>query len=187
MRSILLQRGSAAPTKRSPPLPSSLSHFMILLRDRVLLATALRLCLAAVTEGWGKGELRFEVGYKLHCALFLPRHPPVKASLRSGCFCFLAISLLPYLLAAPCTSCDDDPCSETRLQGASPGPPRGQRAPGQWETRFRTSRSSCLYFKALVERDWDFCQSLARGKVFSGSVHTMKDSHLPFCFILIPF
>lgn len=67
-------------------------------------------------------------------------------------------------------------------------PPTG--SPGAVETCFRSSRSSCLYFKAPVEWDWDCCQSLARGKVFFGSVHTRKDffplSPL-FRFILVPF
>lgn len=102
---ILLQHGSAALTGAPPQFPSSLSHLvmLMLLRDKVPLATALRLCATAVAEGWGKGELRFEVGSKLHCGLFLPRqHPPIKASLRSGCFCFLAspCRLLSQLLLA---------------------------------------------------------------------------------------
>lgn len=158
---------AACPSSSPPSLPSSLSRFVMWLRDKVLLAAALRLCFPAGTEEWGKGELHFGVRYELHRALLLP-NPPNPSRLPCSQVFYLPIFLSPR------TSRDDHPCWETHLRGASPGPPGGR-----WETCFRTGTSSCLYFKAPVERDWDFCPSLAGGKVFSGSVHRMKDFIFP--------
>lgn len=131
-------------------------------------------------RGMGMGELHSQVRYKICGALFLPRRSP-------GHFPVVLLlphtSLLPHLQTFSCAGCEDHPCSsKEHLQDFSVGSePRGN---GKCSLG-----SSCLYFKAPVEWDWDFCQSLARGKVFSGSVHTTKISlsFPPLCFILIAF
>lgn len=180
---ILLQHGSAALTGAPPQFPSSLSHLvmLMLLRDKVPLATAPQALRYSRSRGLGERGASFRSWVQTPLR-FVPSEaaPTHQGFLAVRLLLLSCISLSPYLPAAPCESCGDHPCSVTQRRGASPGPPRGQRAPGQWETGFRTRRSSCLYFKALVEWDWDFCQNLARGKVFSGSVHTMKDFFIFF-------
>lgn len=141
----------------------------MLLCDKVL-ASALRLCIRAAAVGWGgKGSfiLKSDTNSILLYSLQITHHQ---------CFSLAPALLHPYLPASPCRRCDAHPYSKTHLQGASPEPPMG--SPGAVETCFRSCRSSCLYFKAPVEWDWDCCHSLARGKVSSGSVHTRKDFFL---------
>lgn len=115
----------------------------------------------------GKGS--FILGSDMNSiALYSFQTPPSPSRLPCSQVLYLPIFLSPR------TSRDDHPCWETHLRGASPGPPGGR-----WKTCFRTGTSSCLYFKAPVQRDWDFCPSLAGGKVFSGSVHRTKDFIFP--------